>query len=280
MSDPKKLLTGLPETFCFASAMTMVRSGITTPAVQKFLKVYFKNAHEGPDAVKTVAAWPDGYRIVRLKTVAALEREGILMGHCLATKRHYHQSVEKPSSRFLFSLRDSANVPHATLEVLLHTRNGLLYRRELIQCRGKGNEPVHPKYMPYIDGFLRTQQIEVLNHETAQGVVKWNDVYHSLRALPEGVVINGNLNLEHFKGVFTLPKGSKITGGLTINGYGAPVDYTACDVNIVTIEYRNDAGNFHNLKGAAVLTIDKKANRIIGSEYWINGKRPICNLAM
>lgn len=90
----------------------------------------------------------DGTKIVRLKTKKALQREGFLMGHCVGG-----YSVENPN-QFIYSYRDSKNMPHATFEVQKQNN-------EIMQIKGKGNGAIHPKYIHPILAFLKTVGMEI-----------------------------------------------------------------------------------------------------------------------
>ena len=71
-------------------------------------------------------------KIVRLLTKNACLREGKLMNHCVGGYN--------PKESTLYSLRDSNNYPHATIEV---SKSG----NEVQQVKGKGNGSIHPKYI-------------------------------------------------------------------------------------------------------------------------------------
>lgn len=86
--------------------------------------------------VKIIKTYENGYRFVRLKSKNAFEREGNLMGHCVAS---YHN--KKGVS--IYSLRDSTNVPHCTIEVV--EEGG-----QIQQIKGKGNGPIHPRYIEFV----------------------------------------------------------------------------------------------------------------------------------
>ena len=58
------------------------------------------------------------------------------MGHCVS-------SYFNNSSSNIYSLRDSRNMPHCTLEL---PEDATCFH----QCKGKGNGPIHHKYINYI----------------------------------------------------------------------------------------------------------------------------------
>jgi len=85
--------------------------------------------------LKTVIDFQDGYKLVKLLTKSAYEREGNLMSHCVA-------SYFDKKDIYIYSLRDELNVPHCTIE---------LQKGEYVnQIKGKGNGSIHPKYVKYI----------------------------------------------------------------------------------------------------------------------------------
>ena len=98
--------------------------------------------------VETIHDFGDGTKIVRLKTKNALQREGFLMSHCAGG---YNPDNEKSH---VYSYRDGQNMPHATFEVQKENE-------EIIQIKGKGNGPIHPKYIHPILAFLKTIGMEI-----------------------------------------------------------------------------------------------------------------------
>jgi len=81
----------------------------------------------------------DGFTFVKLLTKNAFQKEGSAMSHCLAGYN--------PGKDFnIYSLRDSKNNPHCTIEV-----RG---EKEINQIKGKGNGSIHPKYINYVLSFL------------------------------------------------------------------------------------------------------------------------------
>ena len=78
----------------------------------------------------------DGFKLVKLKTELAYKREGSLMAHCVSS---YFDT--KNSS--IYSLRDSRNMPHCTMEI---PEDATVVN----QCKGKGNGPIHHKYIDYV----------------------------------------------------------------------------------------------------------------------------------
>lgn len=133
---------------------------VSSSAPKRLLKMSIKQAHEsaekwskanqkkgsnivdGPSDIKLIHEYKDGSCIVKLISQNAYKREGFLMSHCLGG-----YSVKNDID--IYSYRDKKNMPHATFEV--RKRGG-----EITQIKGKGNGPIHPKYiMPILD-FLES----------------------------------------------------------------------------------------------------------------------------
>ncbi|WP_425107203.1 PcfJ domain-containing protein [Ancylobacter sp.] len=91
----------------------------------------------------------DGFRFVRLVGKKAYEREGHLMRHCVAS--YFGRGVE------IYSLRDSDNQPHCTIE----RDSGIN------QIKGKGNGHIHPRYVHYVVAFLEKCGLTVRESELA-----------------------------------------------------------------------------------------------------------------
>lgn len=102
---------------------------------------------DDPDVVEEVdlvRRLDDGNRFIELKGPVALLREGKLMGHCVGG-RGYVDAVSSGAAR-IFSLRDAANRPHATIEV----RYGFAQ-----QIKGKGNTPPVENWARLIRPFVK-----------------------------------------------------------------------------------------------------------------------------
>jgi hypothetical protein len=97
--------------------------------------------------LETIHDFGDGTRIVKLKTRKALQREGFLMSHCVGGW-NIGDNIQ------IYSYRDADNMPHATFEV--HKSDG-----QINQIKGKGNGPIHPKYINPILEFLKAIGMEV-----------------------------------------------------------------------------------------------------------------------
>lgn len=91
----------------------------------------------------TFAENGEGYKIVRLTTESALDRESAAMRHCVG-----HGAYDRflgSDDHFLLSLRDKANRPHVTIQVNHGT---------IVQFFGKANSAPKPEYRDAALGLL------------------------------------------------------------------------------------------------------------------------------
>lgn len=107
-----------------------------------------KNLTDSDDDIETIHDFLDGTKIVRLKTKAAFQREGFLMSHCVGGYSPDDKNC------LIYSYRDQQNKPHATFEVRKDDES-------INQIKGKGNGPIHPKYIHPILAFLKSIGMEI-----------------------------------------------------------------------------------------------------------------------
>lgn len=93
------------------------------------------------DGTKIVYSFSNGYTFVKLETKESYMREGMAMGHCVGSYDPSDLDME------IYSLRDSNNEPHCTIEFEVRARN-------LAQIKGKQNGPVIEKYHKLVVEFL------------------------------------------------------------------------------------------------------------------------------
>lgn len=98
--------------------------------------------------LSTVHRFDDGMKFVKLSSAGCLQREGRMMGHCLAG---YAGAVAAGISA-IYSLRDTRNRPHVTIE----TAAG-----HLRQLQGRANSFPAKKWRPYIRAFIRSMSWSV-----------------------------------------------------------------------------------------------------------------------
>lgn len=107
-----------------------------------------KNLTDSDDDIETIHDFLDGTKIVRLKSKSAFQREGFLMSHCVGGYSPDDKNC------LIYSYRDSKNIPHATFEVRKEDES-------INQIKGKGNGPIHPKYIHPILAFLKSIGMEI-----------------------------------------------------------------------------------------------------------------------
>lgn len=145
----------------------------------------------------------DGHYIVRLLTSAALDRESAMMQHCIGNGA-YDERVNHPNYVYL-SLRSPSGKAHATLEI---------QEGEITQLSGKQNKTLIKAHMDRLIPFLRRSKYRAGVPATELGyVVDEDGVWHALDALPEGLRVAGNLELEDCP-INALPVGLKVSGSL------------------------------------------------------------------
>lgn len=124
-------------------------------STDKWLKAMVKrgdNIIETDEDVKIILkSKSTGYRLVKLIGENAFKREGFLMKHCVA-------SYANKTDTEVYSLRDSNNNPHCTIEV--QQKNG-----QIAQIKGKGNGPIHPNYIRYVLKILKYFKMEIRDSE-------------------------------------------------------------------------------------------------------------------
>ncbi len=120
---------------------------------EKWVKALVKkgnNIEEGITDVEVVIDFKDGFKLVRLIGDNAFKREGALMSHCVG-------SYIGKQNTAIYSLRDSRNNPHCTIEV-----QG---KDTINQIKGKGNGSIHPAYISYIVKTLEFFNVKVRDSE-------------------------------------------------------------------------------------------------------------------
>lgn len=112
----------------------------------------------------------------------ALKYESQYMNHCVGKDgTSYADSVESGETQ-IYSLRDSKNIPHITIEV---TGN------ELIQCKGNSNKPFKEIYKEPVIKFLNSKFFDNVKKSDSSKDLINNDIYihdsiaYSFENLPE-----------------------------------------------------------------------------------------------
>lgn len=108
------------------------------------------NEIEGVDT-KIFHDFEDGFSFKELLTKKAFQNEGSIMSHCLGG---YNPNKDVS----IFSLRDSKNKSHCTIEVRKNSS-------EIVQVKGKGNGSIHPKYVHYVISFFEKIGMKIRKEE-------------------------------------------------------------------------------------------------------------------
>lgn len=91
----------------------------------------------------------DGFNLVNVKP-QDLKTEGRLVGHCVGS---YVEDVQNEKT-IILSLRDSKNLPHATIEITPQTDNASKLFWSIDQIKGKENKP-QPQYGKWIEEAIK-----------------------------------------------------------------------------------------------------------------------------
>jgi hypothetical protein len=118
---------------------------------------------DNTDDEETVYSLAGGYRIVRMLSTTALDREGTLMGHCVGSGG-YDSALKADRERF-FSLRDPKNRPHVTMHVRVATK-------VVLQARGKQNAYPTPKYARMIEAFSKQQGFDLSGEKVGLALLR------------------------------------------------------------------------------------------------------------
>lgn len=100
------------------------------------------------DKSPVVKQYDNGFTWVKLTTSLQFEREGRLMSHCVYS-HNYFERWQKGQDIF-YSLRDSNNKPHITIQV-----NNDQQKSKLVQCKGNANSRPGDRYQPYLTRFIK-----------------------------------------------------------------------------------------------------------------------------
>ena len=100
-----------------------------------------KRAQQEEDwaGIKEVYSFNDGFKVYELFSEKALEREGFLMNHCVASYFNHDSKI--------YSLRDTNNNPLVTIEYDTHNES-------IEQIKGKNNDIIKKEHAHYIYAFL------------------------------------------------------------------------------------------------------------------------------
>ena len=108
---------------------------------------------EGTTIVHTFSS---GYTWRQLTTEQALANESNHMGHCVGNLGFGYLNRVQRGQIEIYSLRDSRNVPHVTIE-----KAG----SKIAQIKGKGNSAVAEKYWDYVAWLLKALEWSAINYD-------------------------------------------------------------------------------------------------------------------
>jgi hypothetical protein len=199
---------------------------------------------QGEEAL--VFACADGWSIVRLITPAALDRESVIMQHCIGNGA-YDDRLADDRFRYL-SLRDPAGNPHGTMEI-----DG----KNLIQFQGKQNATPLEKYVQIALSFFVEQGIDC--NEAGCGLVTDADgLNYFHHELPERLVVKTErLTLRSTpERKIKLPKFIHTTGSLELVGVFENIPERLLieqDLEIVRLDRKGELGTTEHLSSFDVL---------------------------
>ena len=154
---------------------------------------------------KFIMDLPNGMKAYQLITPEALDFESEYMGHCVG-QGSYDKGVSDGSIK-IYSIRDSNGEPHATLEVR---------GQDVYQCKGKSNKTPVQRYIPAVQGFVERQNLEIKHDIKNIGLIKQAGKYYSVYDLPDGFVVNGDLDFSGMD-VSNVNLNIKVTGTLNLS---------------------------------------------------------------
>ncbi|MCZ7861790.1 PcfJ domain-containing protein [Agrobacterium salinitolerans] len=115
---------------------------------------------------KTVFKLDGGYRIVQMLSTTALDREGSLMGHCVGSGGY--DTALKTEREMFFSLRDSRNKPHVTMQVRI-------VDKKVLQARGKQNQYPVTRYAKMISAFSKQEGFDLSGERVGLAALRTPD---------------------------------------------------------------------------------------------------------
>jgi hypothetical protein len=160
-----------------------------------------------PGDEELFAELSDGYYVVRLLSPSSLDRESQEMQHCIGLGG-YDKKLKAAGVLYL-SLRDAAGKAHATLEVK---------NKRVVQLRGKQNDTPVKRYLDVLEGFIAKHGFSTdVSTSVLRRVIDANGIWHDVTALPNGLTIDGDLDLSRTN-ITTLPRDLKVQGDLRLIG--------------------------------------------------------------
>lgn len=246
----------------------------------KILNQQIDNLTLNEDDEELITSLENGYYFVRLLSPSALKMEGKIMQHCIG-QGGYDKILETDENR-VFSLRDPAGKPHATL---LADFNPGLRKPKVIQLQGKQNRRPDDKYIPYLIDAFDAVGISIVRFYDYKNQIRdadkiWHDydklpngfthdeglvlpssckklpenmtifgdfdIRHQIDDLPINMTVDGNMSIKIDDENFSLPDGLTVTKTLTIIG---------SENGTTKISKENIGCNINILEGISLLKI-------------------------
>jgi len=160
----------------------------------------------------------EGYRVVRLLSVTSLDRESARMQHCVGNGGYDgHLDAESGRRHGLFSLRDNANNPHATIEVDFVSKS-------LLQLKGKQNVIPIRRYMFLLSPFIQSLNL-VRGTDELGFVADAAGKIHHVSAIPDDTAFAGDLSLANPTSDvwFVAPRGVSVEKDLIVSQSYSPL---------------------------------------------------------
>lgn len=156
------------------------------------------------DGIEEIHKYNNGFKWISVFGKESLDREGKLMDHCVGS---YYDRVKNNETK-IYSLRDTDNMPHCTIE---------LTNSEIKQIKGRKNGIINEKYLKYIEDFINKKYIKFRSVSTydlfVNGLVIANNHLYTFDNAPDNIIINSNLYLD-VTNIKRLPNGLTVDGSL------------------------------------------------------------------
>jgi hypothetical protein len=165
----------------------------------------------------------DGWRMVRLLTVGALDRESVRMQHCIGHGGYDKRLLDRKHA--YLSLRDPANKPHATLEIV---KANAVTSGHVEQLVGKQNSSPKRCYLERLATYLELRSIVVNQEELVSDIHGRVYLYDDL---PERLETNSNVTFRS-GGVRRMPKVIHACSVHFIGGFDVMPDEVVAERNL------------------------------------------------
>lgn len=159
------------------------------------------------EGIEIIHQYDDKFSWVKIFGRESLYREGYMMNNCVS---NYYDDVSCNKTN-IYSLRDTNNKPHVTLEV----KNNVV-----TQIKGNCNHSVKKDYIDYVKDFLDNHYVKYndINDEEYVniGLIKINDKSYCLNDLPKELIVYADLDLTYYDEWMNLPESLTVYGDLNL----------------------------------------------------------------